>query len=470
MIKIILETIKKHNLIEENAKIVMGLSGGSDSMCLLYILNKIKIEKLLAHDFDLVAVHINHNLRGEESNQDEKFVKNFCYQNGINLIIYDENIKQLSIAKKMTIEEVARLYRKEKFESLLTSSKDCIALAHNYSDNAETILMHLFRGSGLNGLTSMSFKDGNIIRPILESTKEDIYSFLEENSIPYRVDKTNFEEIYSRNKVRLSLLPYLEENFNSNIISSLNNTIKTLKVDNDFIEQETKKAYNEIVIKKNDYISLEISKLSKLHEAILTRLLITVFCDINGSNVDLNSKNLSDIKSLLQKESGKQIRINKNLIAYKGYTELIFIEEKKCNFSPFSEKVNINEITQVSENIFIVITNEQKNFEGYNVLFQKEFCFDTKEEFFLRNKRDGDKIYMEKLNGHKELKKYFAEEKIDLIFRNNIKLLVTKDNLLMILDKKLISTDNFNIGNLSYFIQMLEKMEVSNEQKNRGLN
>lgn len=459
MYNIILNNIKKYNLIKSNSKIVVGISGGSDSMCLLHILNKIKNTNDLGYTFSLVAVHINHNLRGDEALNDEMFVRKYCENNDIQIIVYSEDIEKLSKQNKQTIEEYARTFRKEKFEKLLENDNDKIALAHNLPDNAETMLMHLFRGSGLKGLISMGFCDNNIIRPLLNINKEDIYSYLKDNDIAYCTDKTNFTEIYTRNKVRLSLLPYIEQNFNKNIISSLNNTIEMLKIDNNFIEQQAKLSYNNVVSKYNNCIRLNILKLLELDEAILTRVIIFAFNELNGTSVDLNFRNINDIKSLLTKEANKQIKISKDIIVHKGYFELIFIKDIYCNIKSFSKNIKLDEITKISENRYILISENNITPKNYKIVIDNIFSFSKGQNFYIRNKKDGDKIFIKNV-GHKDLKKFFTEKKIETIFRNSINLLATDDNLLMILDKKIISTDNSNIGNFSYYVKVLEQTEV----------
>lgn len=462
MINKIVQNIKRYNLIKEHANIFVGVSGGSDSMCLLSILLQIKNNNFLGYNFNLKAVHIDHKLRGEESTNDRLFVENFCKQNDIDLVIFETDIKKLSITNKKTIEETAREFRFKKFNELLENQNDKIALAHNFSDNAETLLMHLFRGSGLNGLLGMNFCDDNIIRPLIKTKKEDILLFLEKHNIAYCTDKTNFQEIYARNKVRLTLIPYLEKNFNSNIIDSLNNTIDTLRTDNDYIEKNVSIAYDKISsisqYKNRKMVKLKLDNLKEVHTSILARIFIRAFCEINGSNVDLNSKNISDLRSLINKETGKTIRLNKKYIALKGYEYMYFIDNCCLSYNNlFNKYISLNKLTHIEDNLYIYIGLSKKDFDGYTTIKTKSYYFNKEQQFYVRTKKDNDKFFIKTMNGHKTLKKYFQENKIDTIFRNDIKILSTDDNLIMILDKMCISTDNFNSGNIEYCIQILNK-------------
>lgn len=459
MLNKISDIILQNNLISKGCTVFVGVSGGSDSMCLIDILNKIKLYNLLNFDFNITCVHINHSLRGEDSDNDMKFVQNYCAINNLNFISFTEDINTLKKHYKMTIEEVARKVRKEKFESLLISKYDKIALAHNYSDNAETMLLHLFRGSGLNGLLAMDFIDNNIVRPLLSTSKDDIYSYLAENNIPYRTDHTNFEEIYSRNKIRLSLIPYIEKNFNNNIIQSINNTISSLKIDSDFIEQTSISEYKKIsklkIYKNKKMILLNIESLKNLHSSILVRIFFKAFDEINGSIIDFNSKNIEDLKKLLYRETGKKIILNKNITAFKGYNDIYFYNNDIITTNEFYTPINLNEFTKADINgHFVYIGQENKSFKNYECIKTIHFHCDKTPNFYIRNRRVNDRIYIKNIDGHKSIKKYFIEKKIDEIFRNDINLLFADDNLIMILDKNLISNDNFNIGLLNYYIKI----------------
>ncbi len=468
MLNKIINVINTHNLILPNKTIFLGFSGGSDSTALLHILYTIKSKNLLGFDFDLVAIHINHSLR-ESAIDDQRFCENFCELNNIELRVYTKDINALKLEQKKTIEEVARDVRKNIFNSLLQDG-DRLATGHNSPDNAETLLLHLIRGSGLNGLLGMNFIDDTTIRPMLSCSKEEIYHYLESNNLSYCTDETNLTTIYQRNKLRLELLPYIKENFNENIIDTLNNTMTNLRFDNDFIEQTASSEYESLssikTINGEKAICLNINKLSNLHPSIKNRIIIKAFTEINGSNVNLNSKNINDLSSLLEKETGKVIVLTNNIYSKKSYEDIIIYqmnESPPC--CPYFEKlVPLNTLSEIN-NLYIYISDnlDEQNFNGYKLFKSKSFTFETEQAFYIRNMKDDDKLFLKNINGHKSLKKYFNEQKIEYLFRYEIPLLSNKDNLIMILDKKCISTDNFNMGNFSYKVQLFYKSEENYE-------
>lgn len=457
MINKIVKKINEYSLINDNSTIYVGVSGGADSICLLHILNTIKVNNLILENFEVIAVHINHMLRADDALLDEEYVKMFCLKHNIECIIYREDISSLSKKNKKSIEETARDFRKEKFNDLLKDG-DRYALAHNLSDNAETMLMHLFRGSGLKGLTGMWYLDKNTIRPLIEVSRLDIEKYLAENDISFQTDKTNFQTIYQRNKIRLELIPYVKENFNNNIITSLNNSINSLREDNDFLEQVTNDYFYDLSeIKyqnRQKFLALNVNKLKKLHKSILVRVLQKAFLEINGACVDLSYKNISDLISLINKENGKSITLNKNIMAVKGYYDIFIINRNNFDFiSHVCYDILVNEPCFIEElGCFILISDDEYSqkmgecLKNVHLIASKTFYFDEIKSFSVRNKKDADKIYLDKIKGHKSIKNYFSENKIDTIFRQNILFLTHDENILMILDKNMISNDNFNSG------------------------
>ncbi len=466
MLNKIIDTINTHNLILPNKTVFVGFSGGSDSTALLHILHTIKSKNLLGFDFDLLAVHINHSLRDSAIN-DQKFCEDFCEKNSIELRVYTKDINSLKQEQKKTIEEVARDVRKEIFASLMQEG-DRLATGHNAPDNAETLLLHLFRGSGLNGLLGMNFIDNNTIRPLLSCSKSEIYNYLSTNNLTYCTDETNLQTIYQRNKVRLELLPYIEENFNESIIDTLNNTMSNLRIDNDFIEHNVRSEYSRIssikYVNNEKAVCLNHKELAKMHISIKNRILIKSFIEVNGSNVNLNSKNINDLSSLIEKETGKVIVLTNNVYAKKSYEDIIIY--KMYNTLPccpyFEKLIPFDTLTKIND-LYIFISKDEKEFDGYKKFKSKTFTFEQDQSFYIRNMKDDDKIYMNNIGGHKSLKKYMNEQKVEFLFRYELPLLATKDNLIMILDKKCISTDNFNMGTYSFNVQLYYKSEETYE-------
>mgnify|MGYP002619426031 CR=1 FL=1 len=231
------ETIAKYNLIQKGDKIVVGVSGGPDSMTLLTVLLKLKN----AYDLEIYVAHINHMLR-ENAIIDEEYVKEFCKKNDIELFIKHADIQEKAQKEKRGLEETGRLVRYNFFEEVLNkTNSNKIAIAHNLNDRVETIIMNTLRGSGLNGLRGIEASRGKYIRPLIEIPRDEIEKYCEENKINPRHDESNDDNTYTRNKIRNIIIPYLKREFNPNIINTMNRLSEIVKEEEEFVEEETKK-------------------------------------------------------------------------------------------------------------------------------------------------------------------------------------------------------------------------------------
>ena len=197
MKKTVLETIKKYNMIENKDKIVLGVSGGPDSISMLDILNKIRKDTSINLDFEIVVAHINHMIR-EEAKDDELYVKEFCQKNNIEFFSKSIDVVKLANTNKIGTEEAGRKVRYEFFDEIMKkTSANKIAIAHNKNDNAETIIMNLIRGTGISGLKGIEAKRDRYIRPLIECERMDIEKYCEDNKLNPRIDKTNYENEYT---------------------------------------------------------------------------------------------------------------------------------------------------------------------------------------------------------------------------------------------------------------------------------
>ena len=213
----VIETIKKYGLIQAKDKIVLGVSGGPDSITMLDILRQIQEE----FDFEIVVAHINHMIR-KEAIQDEEYVKKYCEKNSIEFFVKRIDVMSVANNRKIGTEEAGRFVRYEFFDEILKQTEsNKIAIAHNKNDKVETIIMHLLRGSGLSGLKGIEPIRENVIRPLIECERKEIEKYCDENRLEPRIDKTNFENDYTRNKIRNIVIPYIEKELNPNIIETI---------------------------------------------------------------------------------------------------------------------------------------------------------------------------------------------------------------------------------------------------------
>ena len=245
----VLKTIQRYNMLEDGDKVVIGVSGGPDSMTLLNILNNLK-EKL---NINLYVAHINHMIR-KEADEETEYVKDFCAK--INVEFFAKKIRVEEEAKKQKIgtEEAGRNIRYEFFEEVAKKvGANKIATAHNSNDNAETVLMNIIRGTSVSGLKGIDkVRDGRFIRPIIECSRDEIEEYCKEQNLNPKYDKTNDENIYTRNKIRNMLIPFLKKEFNPNIVDGINRLSQIATEEEQFINKTVEKEYERLAITEND--------------------------------------------------------------------------------------------------------------------------------------------------------------------------------------------------------------------------
>jgi tRNA(Ile)-lysidine synthase len=235
----ILNTIKKYQMLSPGDRVLIALSGGPDSVCLFYALIQLSEQFSL----DIAAAHVNHELRGNESDADEAFVQKLCNKEKIPLFTYSANIKTLSKLSGLSLEETGRNERYRCFyEAAAAFNAQRIALGHNLNDNAETLIMRLCRGSGLLGLCGIPPKRGQIIRPLIETARADIEKYLEQQKLPYCVDTSNHSSIFTRNKIRNEIIPIFNKILNTDICEKLSLTSRLCAEENEFLQSLAKNA------------------------------------------------------------------------------------------------------------------------------------------------------------------------------------------------------------------------------------
>lgn len=319
----ILDTISKYNLIEKGDKIVIGVSGGPDSMCLLDSLYCLKKDLQI----EIIVAHINHKIR-KEADEETEYVENYCNTRNIKCYIKKADVTSLAKQKKLGTEEMGRKIRYEFFEEVAkTEGANKIATAHNLNDNAETVLMNILRGSGISGLKGIEIKRCNFIRPLRECTREEIETYCEKQKLNPKIDKTNFENIYNRNKVRNSLIPYLKKEFNTNILETLNRLSDIAKEEEEYFEQVINKQYEDLKIGENEKeIVLDLKKFNNLPKVIKSRLILYTINKVNGTNQGVGKVHIEDVIKLCQNNIGnKYLMPNKNIKIFVKKGKIFFM-------------------------------------------------------------------------------------------------------------------------------------------------
>lgn len=326
----VLKTIKKYNLIENGDKLVLGVSGGPDSIAMLNILNDLRIDKDIKLDFNIIVAHINHMIRNEAID-DEKFVKNFCNKKGIEFYSKSIDVKKLANTNKISIEETGRNVRYEFFNEILDyTNSNKIAIAHNKNDKAETIIMNLMRGSGITGLKGIEAKRGKYIRPLIECERIEIEEYCKEKNLNPRIDKTNFENEYTRNKIRNVLIPYIKKEFNPNIVNTLNRLSEVVKEEEDYIEKQVKRAFENLkLLESKREIVLDLKKFNREEKVIKSRLVLYTIMRIFGTTNGIEKIHVDDIIKLCNNNIGnKYLTPNKNIKILVKNHKIYFLDQR----------------------------------------------------------------------------------------------------------------------------------------------
>lgn len=319
------------NLIQDGDKIVLGVSGGPDSMCMLDMMRELKEEKNI--NFEIYVAHVNHMIR-EEAIDDEKYVQNYCLKHNIEFFVKRVDVQKIANDKKIGTEEAGRKVRYDFFEEVLQKTgSNKIAIAHNKNDKIETIIMHLLRGSGLSGLKGIEpIRDNKYIRPLIECERQEIEQYCKNRKLQPRIDKTNFENEYTRNKIRNIVIPYIKKEFNPNIIQTLSRLSEVATDESNYIDLQTQRIYNKLLIEKTDkQIILKLKEFNQQEKVIQKRLVLETIKELNGSTDRIEKIHIEDIIKLCANNIGnKYLTPNKNL--------KILVKDKKIFFTKMNRK------------------------------------------------------------------------------------------------------------------------------------
>lgn len=320
----VLKTIKTYNLIEENDKIVIGVSGGPDSICLLHVLYSLK-EKI---GFDIVVAHVNHMLR-EVADMETEYVQNFCKNLKIECFVKKADISDLAKTQKKGTEEVGREVRYSFFDEVVKKTgANKIATAHNSNDRAETVILNILRGSGLSGLKGIeAIRDKKYIRPLINIERQEVEKYCIENNLDPKYDESNKENIYTRNKVRNTVIPYIKKEFNPNIIKTINRLSSLATEENEYLQNITKQAFESLLIEKEKNIILDLHKFNSLDLVIKRRLILYTINEVLHTTNGIEKVNIDDIIKLCKNNIGnKYLMPIKEIKVYVKKGKIYFIK------------------------------------------------------------------------------------------------------------------------------------------------
>lgn len=438
--------IKENRLLELGAKIIIGVSGGADSVCLLKVLYDLKCD----YDLELFVVHVNHGLRGQEANKDESYVMELCKSLGIEAKTYSVNIKALGNKLGISEEEAGREARYKIFRRILENKNfDYIAVAHNREDQAETVMLNILRGTGIDGLCGMSIKQGMIIRPLLYISRNEIEAYLASNKIPYCVDSTNISNEYTRNRIRNILFPQIKSWFDIDITNQLFKLSFLVSHERDYLEEETNKHYNIALVSEAmsgtnyDEIVLSAEHLKTLPIALFKRIIRLAWERINSNRKNLETIHVDQIVSLCQNShTGKKVHLPNGIKAKISYGRLVLSKRGEKKHKPFFYNIAKQEITKVYEVSGTLESSVISQDEFIKLAVKKNINESSFTQFFnldsfegdtqIRSRLEGDRIRPYNANGEKKLKDYFIDQKIPREQRDLIPLVAQGNKIIWI--------------------------------------
>lgn len=437
MLSVIESYIIENNLFTHDQKILVGVSGGRDSVALLYALKSL--------NYNVSAAHCNFHLRGEESNRDEKFVEDFCTAHFITLFKTDFQTEEYAREKHLSIEMAARELRYDWFGSLLDSEKfDCIAIAHHSDDVIETFLINMTRGTGLQGLTGIKAKNGKIVRPMLSVSREQVTAFINENKLGFVDDSTNFESVYMRNKMRNIIIPSLTEanpNFKNSLLTTIENLNQAYCFNNFYLDALRR----EIVEETEEEISLDLEKLmeNEHKEYVCFEFLKKYGFSPKQCKEILTAatKNYCQGDCFISKLGFSAIINRKKFVIKKNNSNFAF---DKANDSVF---VIDSETKEVAEPIGLKIS--RCRIEDFVLRKDSDICNIDSDlidfPLVLRHWKKGDSFIPFGMKGRKKLSDYFIDEKLSLFEKESIWILTSGDEIVWVVGMR--SDNRFRVTN-----------------------
>lgn len=413
--------IEKQHMISENDRVIAGVSGGADSVCLLFILIRLMEE----WGFMLHAVHINHCIRGEAADRDETYVRKICGERNVPLTVSRKNVPAYARQHGLTEEEAGREIRRAVFENVLRRQNGTrIALAHHMNDSAETMLWNLCRGTSLKGLGGIVPVSGVWIRPLLCVKRGEIESYLEKWGISYCTDETNACNTYTRNRIRNEIMPYMERYVNEQTVLHMAETAEKMRMLEGYVRREALRLKGECTVRDSlGRLILVRRSFQEADEALRSYVLHEVLCEAAGRRKDIESIHVKILGELLRKQVGRRADLPYGITAVRCYEGIRFEKAGETGKNPEPEKkftVRILDREEVSEAFL------KKN-------YTKWFDYDIiKNTVKIRHREPGDYLTIDKNGNTQKLKQYFINEKIPREMRDRLWLLADGSHIMWI--------------------------------------
>lgn len=442
----VLRNIIDYNMIDAAETVLAAVSGGPDSMAMLMSLVNLR-EKL---GYRLVIAHVNHGVRGEAADRDQSFVESVA--GALEIPYHATNVDMAAYGRELGIssEEAGRLLRYDFFRKVLSEyGNGKIAVAHNMNDQAETVLFRIMRGTGIDGIKGMSFNQDGIIRPLLNVTRDEIEEYIEQNGIETVVDHTNLQTVYTRNRIRLELLPYIRDNFNPNIIEGLFRMSLLAGEDSSIIEEAVEKKYRSVVKNENKNSIIFFSdKFEAESQAIRNRLIRRAVLFVRGTLHGIEEKHISAVAELFHSgRTGASIDLPGGIIALVTYDDLS-IERSRSKAEVLPEVELHPGSNEIPEWGLIVALEHIENMEAhargsFSAIIDRN---KLEGQLVLRQRKEGDRFSPVGLNGSKKLKDHFIDKKIPRAERDLVPIIADSKGIVWVVghsvDRRLMTDKN----------------------------
>ncbi len=433
-VKEVYEFIIEYDLIKEGDGIVAGVSGGADSIAMLTVLHELA-EKL---SLRIAVCHINHRLRGIAADEDEQYVKEYSEELGFPFYVYSEDIRKLAEAEGLTEEEAGRKFRYEKFRELKEElGFDCVAVAHNRDDMAETVLFHMLRGSSVRGLAGIRPRRDDIVRPLLKMSRREIEAFLYERHIAFKTDMTNFENDYARNRIRNVIFPEMRK-----INAASSDHLAILAEDMWPLIDETEKIvdrYAEIYTTAADNIHsdgesgiyIDADGVKSIGSLYRKELIMRSLSGVAGRRKDISRKHVDAVEALVYGDSGKKVNLPYEMIAERIYDRILIRKVAKASEGCVGVR------TEKTLKLSHIPVSEDGCYEySGNGTFELIDAGKVKGELHLRYPEEDDSIVIDASGGRKKLTKLFRDMKIPRDERARIPVVADDEDIIWVVGKR----------------------------------
>ena len=426
LIRTVQQYVKKKRLLHSSETVIAAVSGGVDSMVMLDLL--VTLQETLK--LNIVVAHVNYQLRGKASHDDEQFVKKTAKRYGLPFYNKRSETKKIAAKKKLSLQETAREIRYSFFESLKhTVNANVIVTAHHKDDNAETMLMNLLRGSGIDGLAGIPPRRDAIVRPLLCVNRNEILRYAKERKITFRNDSTNAEDDYTRNFLRNKIIPVLKKRINPSLNETLFHESELFRAAADFTNQETEKIFKEVV----SFTEIDIKKISVHHQfiqqSVIRRLLKTLMVDATFSNIN-------SVIELMEQQKGTIVEIQNDWIAERLSQSIIV----RKNNTAAAFEYRLDRVGRISTAKFTLSVKKSVLPDNKKRLDSSIEYVDAEKVKFpitIRSWKSGDVFFPLGLNGRKKVSDFFGEQKLSGEEKMDVPLVISENNIIWVAGKRL---------------------------------